>query len=70
MIRIHCSSHKEADAIWRAWQQLDPMPPTDLHVDGRGLVATLRFYDDELSAPRAAHQAENLPHPAREAWTQ
>lgn len=55
-IRIHCSNHNEADAVWRAWGQLtdSPVVAAELHVDGHGLMAALfRRGDAEPSAPHA-----------------
>lgn len=58
-IRIHCSSHSEADAIWQEWQQLIRPLPAELHVDGHGLVATFRPVDGCGPAPHEAQSAHS-----------
>lgn len=59
MIRIHCSSHNEADAIWQEWQQLTRPLAAELHVDGHGLVASFRPADDRGPVPHEARSARS-----------
>lgn len=57
-IRIHCSDHNEADAVWRAWLRLPDAitPAAEIHVDGHGLVCsvqTRRRCDDSSACSSA-----------------
>lgn len=53
MVRIACSNHDEADAIWRLWLDTPEPPAASLYVNGI-LVALLSSADDRSSIPHGA----------------
>lgn len=64
MVRILCTTHQEADAIWRLWLQAsEPCSLTAELLVADHLVAVLSSGGDGCSAPHAVPQGHSCQAP-------